>query len=239
MSEDDIKSLDPKAPLHEVVGVMAAFWACAIVGYYFIFPTFGYSLDYNQSPFPIALYFFVWSIVSILYFWRLFSSWLTVDSRIWSYVAQSLGFAALIAGLAYTLSFFPVLRGPLLAPYTDLLFVTPWYFLPKAVEVLMQQILVTTLVLEFYTRFKSFGGVLAGYVLTFTGSHILLFALSGAPFLYACAITVWAAVSTAVFPYLILKVRGGFVYTYAIHLTSYIVLAMLLRTFPPPGYFGV
>lgn len=225
--------------MHEAIGTIAAFWAFAVVGYYFLLPSFGYSIDYNVSPIPIALYFSAWTVVSILYFWETFSRWLRIDSRIWKYSAQSLGFALLISALIYTLSFFPSLRGPLLAPYTDLLFVTPWYFLPKSVEVLMQQILITTLILEFYARFKSFSGTLVGYALCFTGSHVLLFALSGAPPLYAGAITLWAAVSTAVFPYLILKVRGGFVYTYAIHLTSYIVLAMILRTWPPPGYFGV
>jgi hypothetical protein len=239
MTNADILSLDAKAPLREVVGVIAAFWASAIMGYYYLFPVLGYSLDYNLSPAPIALYFLVWSVISILYFWRLFSSWLTIDSHIWLYAAQSLGFAAIIGVLVQSLSLLPSLHGPLLAPYTDLLFVTPWYFVPKAVEVLMQQILITTLILELYARFHSYKGMLIGYGLCFAGSHILLFTLSGAPVLYASAITVWAAASTWVFPHLILKVRGGFVYTYAIHLTSYIALAMILHAFPPPGYFGV
>lgn len=238
MPEEPI-SLDARAPLSEVVGVIAAFWAAAVVGYYYLFPALGYSLDYNLSAVPIALYFALWSFVSILYFWKLFRSWVTHDLHVWLYVALSLAAAIAITSLLQLLGHFPALRGPVLAPYTDLLFVTPWYFLPKIFEVLMQQVLITTLILELYARFHSFRDTLIGYAFCFVGAHIALFALSGAPPLYATAITLWSAVSTALFPYLLLKVRGGFVYTYAIHLTSYIALAMLLRTFPPPGYFGV
>lgn len=227
------------APLHVVVGTVAAFWAVANLGYYYLLPALGHSLDYNQSSLPIALYFLAWSIVSILYFWRLFGSQIHLDYTIWKYAVQSLALAALIATLVYLLSFFPSVRGPLLSPYTDLLFVTPWYFFPKAIEVLFQQILIATLILEFYDRFRSFNTVLTNYALTFVGSHIALFALGGAPGVYAGSITLWAAASTWVFPYLILKVRGGFVYAYAIHLVSYVFLAMILHTWPPPGYFGV
>lgn len=237
MPEEPI-SLDAKAPLSEVIGVIAAFWAAAILGYYYFIPLFGYSLDYNLSAVPIALYFALWALVSILYFWKLFRSWVTHDLHVWLYVLLSLVAAAFITGMLQLLSIFPSLHGPVLAPYTDLLFVTPWYFLPKTFEVLMQQVLITTLILELYARFHSFRNTLIGYAFCFVGAHIALFALSGAPPIYATAITLWAAVSTALFPYLLLKVRGGFVYTYAIHLSSYVVLAMLLRTWPPPGYFG-
>ena len=236
---EELVPLDNNNPLHEVIGVVAAFWAFANVGYYFILPALGYSLDYNVSPIAIALYFFLWSLVSLHYFWKLFSSWVQVDLHIFIYGLQSLLFAACTGALIYLLSFFPSLRGPALAPYTDLLFVTPWYFLPKAFEVLMQQTLITTLVLEFYARFRSFHAVQTLYALCFVGAHIFLFSLSSAPSSYSISITLWALASTWVFPHLILRVRGGFVYAYAIHLTSYILLAMLLHTWPPVGYFGI
>ncbi len=239
METRELRDLDPQAPLHAVVGVVAAFWAAANVGYYLLFPAFGYSLDYNVSAVPIAIYYFAWSLVGFAYFYRLFRSWAPSPERLWLYGLQSLTFAAAIGALIYTLSFLPSLRGPVLAPYTDLLFVTPWYFLPKAFEVLMQQILITTLVLEFYARFRSFSLTLSAYAFTFVGAHIFLFALGSAPAAYSLSITLWAAASTLVFPYLLLRVKSGFVYTYAIHLTSYTVLAVLLRAFPPPGYFGI
>ncbi len=239
MEHSEIKDLDSTAPLYEVVGTVAAFWAAANVGYHLLFPALGLSLDYNLSAVPIALYYLAWSLVSVAYFYKLFSSWAPTPSRIWLYGLQSLVIAAMVGALIYSLSFFPTLRGPALAPYTDLLFVTPWYFLPKVFEVLMQQILITTLVLEFYARFRSMSLTLSAYGFTFVGAHIFLFALGQSPAAYSLSITLWAAASTWVFPYLLLKVKNGFVYTYTIHLISYIFLAMLLRTFPPPGYFGV
>jgi hypothetical protein len=239
METREIKELDPNAPLYEVVGTVAAFWAAANVGYHLLFPALGYSLSYNLSPVAIALYYFAWSLVSFAYFYRLFRSWAPSTERLWLYGAQSLAFAATIGALIYALSLLPSLRGPALAPYTDLLFVTPWYFLPKAFEVLMQQILITTLVLEFYARFRSFSLTLSAYAFTFVGAHIFLFALGSAPAAYSLSITLWAAASTWVFPYLLLRVKSGFVYTYAIHLTSYIILAAILRAFPPSGYFGI
>lgn len=228
-----------RAPLHDVVGVIAAFWVFATLGYYYLLPALGYSIDYNTGPVPIAIYYLIWSLASLGYFWKLFSDWLVVDSHIWRYMGTSLFIAILMAFGVHVLSFFPALHGPVVAPYTDLLFITPWYFLPKAFEVMLQQILITTLILAFYYRYNSFKAMLIAYGLLFVGSHIALFALTGAPEDHAAWITGWAACSTLVFPYLILKIRGGFVYAYAIHLSSYIVLSMILHTWPPIGYVGV
>ncbi len=228
-----------RAPLREVIGTIAAFWVFSLLGYYYVLPFLGYSLDYNTDPFAIAIYYLLWSLVSLGYFWKIFSDWLVVDSHIWRYAGLSLVFAACIGIGVYLLSFFPILHGPKIEPYTDLLFITPWYFLPKAFEVMLQQILITSIILAFYTRFKSFDAMLLAYAGLFVTSHIALFALTGAPEDHAVWITLWSIVSTFVFPYLILKIRGGFVYAYAIHLASYIVLAMILHTWPPVGYVGV
>ncbi len=227
---------DLKAPLYEVLGTIAALWAIANVGYYIIFPTIGFSIDYNKAPVAIAFYFFIWAVVSIIYFWRLFRSWLIVDSRIWLYGALSFGFAGLIWVLLLMFSMFPTLQGPQLSPYTDILLSTQWYFLPKAVEVWVQQILIVILILELHYRFRTFNKVLVGYGVCFGGAHLLMFSLSGAPTPYAVIMTTAAMISTFIFPHLILRVRGGFVYAYAIHLLFYIFLAILLHTWPPPGY---
>jgi hypothetical protein len=213
-------------------------WALANLGYYLIFYVFGSGLSYNSAPVAIAFYFLVWVFVSIFYFWKLFSRWFTLDSLIWVYGALSLAFAACIWELLYIFSLFPVLRGPELAPYTDILFATPWYFLPKAIEIWVQQILISILILEFYVHFRSLKKVIAGYALCFGGAHVLLFSLTGAPTQYALFMTTGAVLSSFLFPYLILRVKGGFVYTYVLHLLFYIFLAMFLHAWPPPGYIG-
>ncbi|HBD25001.1 MAG: hypothetical protein A2566_00435 [Candidatus Zambryskibacteria bacterium RIFOXYD1_FULL_40_13] len=45
-----------------------------------------------------------------------------------------------------------------------------------------------------------------------------------------------AFLSSFVFPYLMLRVRGGFVYAFMIHFVFYILIAILLHARPPPGY---
>ncbi len=226
------------APLYRVLLRIAGLWMLATMGYYVALPAFGYHLSYNAAPVAIACYFLVWAVISFLFFLDLFRAWSDGGSRLWWYGGVSLACSAVVWGLLYALSLLPVLQGPQMAPYSDLLLSTPWYFLPKSVDILVQQILTAALILALHFRLGSFKKVLIGYGVCFGGAHVLLYALSDAPPPYALIMTVGALLSTLVFPYLIVRVREGFVYAYAIHLVFYILLAMLLHTWPPPGYFG-
>lgn len=223
-------------PFWFVLLKIAAFWFVANVGYYLVLPVLGIDLSYNTAPIAIAIYYFVWSFFSIIYFWDIFSKWLPVDSRIWVYVVSSITFAGVSTTVLYIFSVMPILIGPSLAPYSDILFATPWYFLPKAADVLTQQMLITVLILKFSYAYRSYYKTLIAYAVSFAGTHLLLYSLVNAPTPYATFMTFGAIVSTAFFPYLILRVRNGFVYTYMIHFSFYLVFAMTLHTWPPPGY---
>lgn len=216
-------------PLYIVLGELIGLWLLANAGYYLILPALGFDLSYNSAPILIAIYFFVWAGVALFYYRNLFTKWLTVEHRIWVHILWSLGFAALIWGLLYELAQLPIPTGIRLAPYTDILFATSWYFLPKSMEVLVQQILITVLVLDLSFRFHSLKKVILGYAVCFGGAHVILFLLNGTPTSYALFMTTGAVLSSLVFPYFILRVQQGFVYTYTIHLVFYIVLAMLLH----------
>jgi hypothetical protein len=218
------------------MGEIAALWTLANVGYYIVLPLFGYQLSYNSAPIVISGYFLLWALISTAYFWNLFKKNVAKNYHIWIYGILSLGSAALIWGLLYLFSFLPILQGPHLSAYTDILFATPWYFLPKSIEILVQQVLITVLVLEFYSRFNSLKETIGSYAICFGGAHIILFSINGTPTLYAITMIVGSLLSALIFPYLILRVRGGFVYSYMIHLIFYILLAMLLRTLPLYGY---
>jgi hypothetical protein len=139
-------------------------------------------------------------------------------------------------GAVYVFSFLPIPHGPLIAPYTDILFATPWYFLPKAVEILVQQLLIAVLVLELYHAFKTLKEVIVAYAVCFGGAHIALFFFNGSSTDYSIIMTVGALLTSLIFPRLILNVRGGFVYTFMIHFVFYILLATILHIVPPPGY---
>ncbi len=223
-------------PLHIVLGELIGLWLLANAGYYLILPALGFDLSYNSAPIIIALYYLLWAVVALFYYRKVFTRWLTAEHRIWVHIVWSLGFAALIWGLLYELAQLPIPTGIRLAPYTDILFATSWYFLPKSAEVLVQQILITVLVLDLSYRFHSFKKVVFGYAALFGGAHVILFVLSGTPTPYAVLMTTGAVLSSFIFPYFILRVKQGFVYTYTIHFVFYIVLAMFLHAWPPLGY---
>lgn len=223
-------------PLYKAVGEVAALWALANVGYYVILPLFGFQLNYNLAPIVIAGYFLLWAIISTVLFWDLFKRNTTEKHRIWIYGILSLASAALIWGMLYLFSSLPILQISHLSFDIDILFSTPWYFLPKSFEILVQQILIAVLVLEFYSRFNSLKETIISYAICFGGAHILLFSINGAPTLYALTMIVGSVLSALMFPYLILRIRGGFIYAYVIHLVFYILIATLLRTLPLYGF---
>ena len=231
-----INTNNTQTPLYKIVGEVAALWTLANVGYYIALPLFGFQLSYNSAPIVIAGYFFLWALISTFFFWDLFKKSVTEKHRIWLYGILSLGSAGLIWGMLYLFSFLPALQVPLLSFNTDILFATPWYFLPKSIEILVQQILITVLVLEFYSRFKSLKETIVSYVICFGSAHILLFSINGAPTPYAVMMIAGSILSALIFPYLILRIRGGFIYAYMIHLIFYILLATLLRTLPLYSY---
>ncbi|MDQ5969134.1 MAG: hypothetical protein QG579_291 [Patescibacteria group bacterium] len=227
---------NPQIPFYKVLGEITAIWTLANIGYYFFLPLFGFELSYNSSPVAIAVYFLIWAIIAVFNFRGVYSKWLDHDSHIWLYGVLSVASSGIILGLIYLFSKFTVPTGPVLSPYTDILFATQWYFLPKSIEILVQQLLVTVLVLELFFRFHSLKKVVIGYVVCFGGAHVVLYLLNGAPTSYALVMSGSAFLSSLIFPYLMLRVRGGFVYAYLIHFVFYVVLAMLLHTWPPPGY---
>ena len=144
----------PRA-LYIVAIKIALVWTLINVGYYFVLPWFGFSLSYNSSPISIALYYSICAVITIWYFRDSFRTWIGKESHIWWYGLWSLASAVGLCGLVYIFSLLPILQGPLSPPYTDLLFATPWYFLPKAIEILIQRLLITILIVEIYAGYHS------------------------------------------------------------------------------------
>ncbi len=215
---------------------VAAIWALANIGYYFIFSGSD-AASYNTSPIGIFLYFSGWAVVAILYFEYLYGRRFPLGKRLWWYATLSIGAFFVVWGILYIYSFLPTLTGPVFAPYSDILLATPWYFLPKAAEILLQQILILILIQALVDGLKSFKKVVIAYAVLFVSIHIAYVFVSGMPTPYGVIITIGALLSSFVFPFLILRARAGFVYSYTIHLLFYILVATLLHTWPPPGYY--
>lgn len=221
------------APLLYTIAKIAALWAVANWGYFLLFPIFGIDLSYNASPIPIAIYFLIWFIISVNVCWSEISSWLPTKNYAWTYGLQALVSALVIWIAVYAFSQLPVPSGKPLAPFTDILFATPWYFLPKAAEILVQQVLMVTLVLALMRAYRSVPVVMMNYALYFGGAHILLYMFSSAPTPYAAFMTIGALISALVVPPLILRVHGGALISYAIHILTYILIASTVNVYTP------
>lgn len=219
-------------PLYQTLGEVAGVWLIATLGYYAVLPVLGFSLSYNTAPFIIAGYFFVWFLIATTGFKDVLSS-LLFENRLWVYAATIFAAGLLVPALLIQLSQLPIPYVGDASKYSDLFFATPWYFLPKVADILLQQTLVATIILAFAAHIRSLRNVSLAYAALFGGAHVALFMLSDAPSAYAAVMTGGAIASSALFPYLILKVRNGFIYTFLLHLLFYLVLVLALHTWPP------
>ena len=182
--EDNIK-----APLYATLAKIAGLWTISNFGYYIVLPALGYEASYNENPAVIAIYFLLWAIVSTWLFWDLFSPRFKVDYHIWIYGAACLAFAGLVWALLYFFSMLPTLYRPNAPDIDVIFFATPWYFLPKSTEILVQQVLIAALVLGLCARFHSLKRVMIAYAITFGGAHIALFFLTDNPTPYTVIMT--------------------------------------------------
>jgi hypothetical protein len=214
--------------LARTIGQIAAIWVAADLGYYFLLPALGVQPSYNAGSLAIAIYYVFWIGIAVITFWPAYVTWPhygrwpTFESRYTSYLIWSAAFAGCVAFAAYIL--------PLLPPVTwteswkppDVRVATPAYFLPKSIEILFQQLLVVAFVLLLSAQQLSLRRISLYCGLTFGVAHILL-AFGDTPNAYVIRFMVAATAFGFLFPYLILRVRNGFAYSYVLHWMYYAV----------------
>lgn len=219
-------------PLYWTLSQIATLWIAADVGYWIILPLFGVSIDYNESPVIIALYYAFWFVASIIVFRH--SLFQQIRSRrLWSYTVLSLGFSATALASVQAIALLPATSGEMFTPYADVVYASRWFFLPKSIEILVQQTLITALVIALARQLHFTKRVSIAYAILFGCAYMVMFVISGAPTPYTVIMTLAALASAALFPHLILHVKNGFVYAYAIHFIFYILLALSLDSWPP------
>jgi hypothetical protein len=103
-----------------------------------------------------------------------------------------------------------------------------WYFLPKSIEILFQQLLVVALVLVLSAQHYSIRKISVYCALGFGAAHILL-AFGEVPIGYVIRFMVAAAAFGFIFPYLILRVPNGLAYSYILHWLYYAVTVVMPR----------
>ena len=202
------------------VAAIAAAWGFSAYGYFRLEPVLGGEVGYNDAPLAFALYYAVWSLAVFLVFRRTFQ-------RGGDLSPQPLRLVAVVL-LALAFAAFAVLVVPRL-PETEwsrtnspveFFWATSWYFLPKSVEILFQQLLIAALVLALRDRTCAVWQISALVAVLFGGFHLTL-ALSYPNPMYVMRYTIAATVFGALVPQLLLRLRHGFLLSYAIHWAYY------------------
>ena len=220
------------------LGFIAGIWTVSDLVYFFLLPGLGYKTSYNDSPIANSLYYVFWVGVAVITFWPQYATWprytrwATFENRLTSFAVWILTFAGSVLFVAYVLPALPPFnpREGITPPQLPL--ATPWYFLPKSIEILFQQLLVVALVLSLAAEKYSLGEISIYCALLFGGSHLLL-ALGGASWGYVIRFATLAAVFGLAFPYLILRVPNGFSYSYVTHWAYYAATILMARTLGP------
>lgn len=216
------------------IALIALIWVASDLGYYFLLPRLGVTTEYNQSGMAIALYYFYWVGLSVVLFsplyltWQEQSRWGTFDNRLVSGSIWTVFFLGAVLFVAYVIPSLPAFVPPQDATPPELPLANPWYFLPKSVDILFQQLLVAALVLSLSALGTNLRNIAITCAVLFGGSHLLLL-LGGAPVGYVVRFTVIASLFGLIFPYLMLRVRNGLAYSYITHWSFYALVIVIAR----------
>lgn len=213
---------------------VAALWTLSDIGFYTLLPALGLTLSYNQNAMAIALYYFYWIGLSFIWLWPVLSTWprharwATFQNTWASAALWTLFFLLAIGFAAYVMPELPAFDAQGRENPPDMPQADPWYFLPKSVDIFFQQLLVGALVLslaEAGLRLRRMAWICAAL---FGASHLLLL-LGGVPVGYVLRFTLMATVFGFVFPWLILRVRNGFAFSYMAHWSFYAGAVIIAR----------
>lgn len=224
--------------LASTLALIGGAWAVSDLGYYLLLPALGHTSNYNEEPIATTLYYVFWVGVAIIAFWPLyadwarFARWSTFENRWASAALWTVAFAGSVLFAAHVLPALPpfALPGGLKPP--ELPLATPWYFLPKSIEILFQQLLVVALVIALAKRDFGLRQISIACAALFGGAHFLL-AFGDVPWIYVIRFASLAALFGLVFPYLILRVPNGFAYSYLTHWAYYALTIVMARIIGP------
>lgn len=225
----ETESLNQKPYLITTIIQAASVWIISDIGYYIFLPILGYGAGYNTTPLPITLYYLFWTLIAIFAFKDQIR-----DRKIISNKGEAL--ALFTGGTFLVVLFFtyviPTLKAitwtATLLPPSEILSATSWYFLPKSIDIFLQQILLLTIVTAFTDYKYSLRTTSFWCAGLFGGAHLLL-VLGGGGFIYVSVFTVVAVVASFIFPYLLLEVKNGIVYSYFLHWFFYAAVIILTR----------
>lgn len=220
-------------------GLIAGIWVLSDLGCHYGLPALSYDTNYNHDPIAAAACYLFWVGVAVITFsrtsasWRSVSQWEMFENRTVSLVLWSVFFALAITFTAYILPGLPPFQWqPEWGPVPDLPQAKPTYFLPKSFDILFQQILILALVLspaqEGYSlrRISLTCGALFGAV------HLVLM-FDSVGWSFVLRFVVAGALFGLIFPVLILRMRNGLAFSYALHWFYYALTVFMARAVGP------
>ncbi len=218
----------PKTSLLGIILQIASVWILSDIGYYIFLPTLGWDGGYNTHPVQITVYYLIWTIIALLAFRDILKDRIVLEKRPRTYIPIVVGNIFILIYVFYILPSLPVINwtGQLVPP-SELLNATNWYFLPKSIEIFLQQVLLLSLVTTFTNNQYKFKTTAVWCAILFGGSHLLLLFSGG--FMYAAVFTIIAVVASYIFTYLLLEVRNGFLYSYFLHWIFYAVAVVVTK----------
>jgi hypothetical protein len=223
----------PEGRLSSTLALIASIWIVSDLGYYFLLPLLGVKSSYNAGSVAIALYYIFWIGIAVITFWDLYSRWAKFDNRLASYAVWSISFGGCTLFAAYLLPLLPPTNWTQPWSPPDVAVATEWYFLPKSIDILFQQLLIVALVLSLLARGYDIRRISFYCAALFGGTHILL-AFGGVPLGYVIRFMVFAALFGLIFPHLILRTANGLGYSYMLHWLYYAITVVMPRIFSSP-----
>lgn len=108
---------------------------------------------------------------------------------------------------------------------TSFLLMNNYYVWAKPLDVLIQQLLIIWLTTKLYANGLSLRQIITLFLICFGSIHI--FQVLKTDWVIGLIFTAGALISSVIYPYLLLRVRNGFVYNYMIHLGLYNLAALI------------
>lgn len=219
-----------QSPLFVTVFQIASIWIVSDLSYEIVKSVLGIKLSYNENPLIITGYYIFWIIITLFAFWNVYIKWQMFKNEVLTYFSVLVIVGFIATYFIYILPIVPSLSWSLgWKPPAELAFSSGWYFLPKSTEIILQQLLIAALAFSFYNAKFDLKTTRVWCAGLFGVSHLLL--VFGNPsFVYVSFFTILATIAGYIFPYLILKVKNGFMYSYMLHWTFYAVIVLLVHS---------
>lgn len=219
-----------ESPLFVTVFQIASIWIVSDVSYEIMKTALDGNLSYTENPFIITAYYFFWIFVTGSAFWNIYIKWQMFKNEVITYASVLFVLGFIATYFIYILPLFPSISwSPDWRPPSELAFANGWYFLPKSAEIILQQLLVSALAFSFLNSKYSIKTTCMWCAGLFGSAHLLL-VFAGPSILYITTFVFSATIAGFIFPYLILKVKNGFMYSYMLHWTFYAVIVLLAHT---------